>query len=175
MTAPELLARLDGVRSRGTGKWSARCPAHQDNSPSLSIGEGADRILLHCFALCEKRDIVAALGITMADLFFDAPDRERTRSSPPKLNRVALAFRYELAALDRRLRAERVISGAAELDSALWSNEERDLAMKAVSRAYADQERATLCEGVADNLRAKDFAERHTERTTGHDQHPSAA
>lgn len=110
MTAPELLTRLDGVRSRGTGKWVALCPSHQDNSPSLSIGEGADRILLHCFALCETRDIVAALGLTMADLFFDSPTPHghRLPSKPMKIALVALAFRFELGAMDRRLRAEHV-------------------------------------------------------------------
>lgn len=178
MTAVEFVALLENVRTRGTGKWSARCPAHGDKSPSLSIREGDDgRLLVHCFAGCTIDEITAALGLRVSDLFTDAPETGEKRRLPRavRIDRMALAFRYEMAALDLRLRAERVLSGAAGLDTAPWSDEERDLAMQAVGRAYADQERATLFEGVADNLRAKDFAERHTERTTGHDQHPSAA
>lgn len=72
MTTQELLSRLEGVRKSGRG-WMARCPSHQDNSPSLSVTEGDRGLLIHCFAHCEKQDVVAALGLTMADLFFDAP------------------------------------------------------------------------------------------------------
>jgi hypothetical protein len=178
MTAAELVSSLESVRARGPNKYSARCPAHADKSPSLSIREGDDgRLLVHCFAGCTIDEITGALGLRVADLFIDAPATGEKRRTPraARIDRAALAFRYELAALDLRLRAERVLSGATGMDTALWSDEERDLAMKAVGRAYADQEQATLFEGVAEDLRAKDIAERHTERTTGHDQHPSAA
>jgi hypothetical protein len=55
------LARLDGVRRAGTG-WTARCPAHEDHVPSLSVGVGVDgRLLLHCFAGCAFDTIRASL------------------------------------------------------------------------------------------------------------------
>ena len=55
----------------------ARCPAHEDRHASLSIGEGhGGRILLKCFAGCTPREVVAALGLTMSDLFAD------TRTTP---------------------------------------------------------------------------------------------
>jgi len=48
----------------------ARCPAHDDRSPSLSIRETNDgTILLKCFAGCGAADVVAAVGLTLADLF----------------------------------------------------------------------------------------------------------
>ena len=72
MSSPELekiLSRLKNVRRSGSG-FTACCPVHGDNSNSLSIGLGRDRqVLLHCFLNCEVTDIVAALGITMRDLF----------------------------------------------------------------------------------------------------------
>ena len=176
--AMELLSSLDAVKARGPHKWSAKCPAHADKSPSLSIREGDDgRLLVHCFAGCRVNDITAALGLRVADLFMDTPAAGDARRppKPARIDRASIAFRYELAAFDLRERAKRVLSGATGLDTTQWSDEERDLAMQAVSRAYADQELAALFEGVADDLRAKDFAERHTERTLGHDQHPSAA
>jgi hypothetical protein len=58
---PDVLAQLEGVRRVGAG-WVARCPAHPDQTPSLSIGLGeAGRVLLHCFAGCPFTQIVAAL------------------------------------------------------------------------------------------------------------------
>jgi hypothetical protein len=56
-----ILFTLEGVR-RGAGGWVARCPAHDDHSPSLSIGSGQDgRILLHCFRGCSYAAIRTAL------------------------------------------------------------------------------------------------------------------
>lgn len=71
----KVLARLDAVRETGPGKWTARCPAHEDRSPSLSISEAEDgKVLLHCFAGCSFDDIVTAMGLTQADLFATKPN-----------------------------------------------------------------------------------------------------
>ena len=40
MTANEF-ALLPDARPLGARKWIARCPAHRDRNPSLSIGEGS--------------------------------------------------------------------------------------------------------------------------------------
>jgi len=47
----------------------ARCPAHDDKRASLSIRDADGRLLLHCFASCNSRDVVAAIGLSLADLF----------------------------------------------------------------------------------------------------------
>lgn len=70
-TAPVelLLGRLERVRKSGRGHI-ARCPAHEDRSASLSVGEGDDgRVLVKCFAGCEVGAVVRALGLEVADLF----------------------------------------------------------------------------------------------------------
>lgn len=70
MDVNELLARLSGVRANGQDRWSAKCPAHPDRSPSLavrSLGDG--RILLHCFAGCGTDAVLGALGLEMGALF----------------------------------------------------------------------------------------------------------
>lgn len=66
-----LLDRLEKVRERGPGRWMACCPAHEDKSPSLSIRETSDGvILLKCFGPgCSAADIVAAVGLELRDLF----------------------------------------------------------------------------------------------------------
>lgn len=157
-----LLARLDGVRSRGAGKFSARCPAHQDNSPSLSIREGIDRILLHCFAGCQPEEIVVALGLEMRDLFTDTQTsrRQRPTTIPRKLNLVAVAFQFGLAALDRRLRADAVLQAVSQCNGDHLSEQDRDRLMGAVARAYADKDRAEFLETVADDFRTKALHER---------------
>jgi putative DNA primase/helicase len=56
-----------GKQIKGNG--SCCCPAHDDRQASLSAKEGDDgRILLCCHAGCETKDVVAKLGLTMADL-----------------------------------------------------------------------------------------------------------
>lgn len=69
MNVDELLSRLERVRTSTNG-WTARCPAHEDSTPSLSVTIGEDgRILLKCFAGCEVTAIVEALGLGLPDLF----------------------------------------------------------------------------------------------------------
>ena len=70
--ATKLLDKLDKVKPTGANKWLARCPAHDDNNPSLAITSIDGRALVHCFAGCETADVVAALGMRMPDLF-DSP------------------------------------------------------------------------------------------------------
>jgi putative DNA primase/helicase len=66
-----LLAALgESVKSAGPGKWSARCPSHDDRHASLTITSGDDgKALLKCHAGCSAADIVARLGMTLRDLF----------------------------------------------------------------------------------------------------------
>ena len=59
MTA-ETIARALGGRKAGQG-WMARCPAHDDREPSLSIREADGKVLVRCHAGCEQRDVIAAL------------------------------------------------------------------------------------------------------------------
>ena len=77
--AAKLLSRLDKVKETGRGQWLARCPAHDDGSPSLSVRETDDgTVLLHCFAQCPAGDVLAAVGMELGELF------PRRYASPPK-------------------------------------------------------------------------------------------
>lgn len=68
MSAETLLSRLQGVRG-GKGRWNAKCPAHQDRSPSLAVKELPDgRVLLHCFAGCGTQAVLEAVGLTFRDV-----------------------------------------------------------------------------------------------------------
>jgi len=82
MTVQEVLGLLEGVRRGTNGTYRARCPAHDDRRPSLSVAAGEeDRVLLHCHGGCTVDDIVAALGLSLQDLFSEEP-KQRTRRRP---------------------------------------------------------------------------------------------
>ena len=76
--ADALLPRLDKVQETGPGQWMALCSAHDDRSRSLSIKQTDDRLLINCFAGCPASDIVAAVGLRLADLF-DKPLQHQRR------------------------------------------------------------------------------------------------
>lgn len=56
------------------GGWSALCPAHDDQNPSLSISLAGDGpILVHCHAGCAFADVLEAAGLQPAALFPNNP------------------------------------------------------------------------------------------------------
>jgi hypothetical protein len=57
----ECLARALGGLRLGTG-WVARCPAHDDSTPSLSITVSKDgKLLVHCHAGCSQDLVISVL------------------------------------------------------------------------------------------------------------------
>ncbi|MFO0777585.1 MAG: hypothetical protein U0223_08260 [Nitrospira sp.] len=101
----------------------------------------------------------------MRDLFMDSPLSQRQRPSlaPQNIDLIGVAFRFEMAALDRRLRAERVLNAVQSSHLDELSEQELDQLLNAIARAYHDRERAEFMETVADDFRLKAFQER-TER-----------
>ena len=69
-----MLSRLEGVKRTGNSTWIARCPAHADKNPSLSLREiDPGAVLVHCFAGCSVHEVVAAVDLTLEDLFPPRP------------------------------------------------------------------------------------------------------
>ena len=66
-TVDTLLQRLEGVQASGSG-WRARCPSCGGKSRKLSITESCGKILLHCFGCNDAEGVLAAIGLTWADL-----------------------------------------------------------------------------------------------------------
>jgi hypothetical protein len=92
-----LLSRLDRVRNCGRG-WIARCPAHEDRTASLSVTAGDDgRVLLHCFAGCAAADVVAAVGLSVADLFLRRPTENMSRAERAALREHARQAQWRAA------------------------------------------------------------------------------
>lgn len=113
--ASGLVSRLAGVRQTGSDRWVAKCPAHEDRRPSLSIRELEDgRVLIHCFAGCETDAVVSAVGLQIADLFPPRNEvgyeRQPRRGIHPRDALHALAFEATVVLLAARdVRAGRAI------------------------------------------------------------------
>ena len=90
----QLLSRLEGVRETSSGQWAAKCPAHDDKSPSLVVSDKGDRILIHCFAGCDAEEVMNAVDLTLADLFDKpmqhSPIRKRDRWDARALLKTSL-------------------------------------------------------------------------------------
>jgi hypothetical protein len=88
-----VLTRLDKVSRSGQG-YKARCPAHRDRQPSLSITVGHDgRVLLKCHAGCTTEAIVSSLDLKMADLF--RADERRNGTLDSRLARLSNGAKRE--------------------------------------------------------------------------------
>ena len=102
MNFDDLLARFEDVRPRADS-YVARCPAHEDDTPSLALRETPDgRILLHCFAGCDVTDILASVNAQVSDLFPDSerhPTRGLRRPYPAAAVLTALAHEASIISI----------------------------------------------------------------------------
>lgn len=114
-TLADIITKLEGAKKQGAG-FQAKCPVHDDKQASLSLKLGNEgRPVLHCFAGCESRDVLAALGMTWADFF---PPKE----ARPKSRRVA-EYTYEGAdgsPLYRKVRMEPKGFFVESFDGSTW-------------------------------------------------------
>ncbi len=70
MSFEALRDRLDGVKETGLGRFMARCPAHDDKSPSLGVKDCGDGFtVVNCLAGCETEDVLSAVGLSFSDLY----------------------------------------------------------------------------------------------------------
>jgi hypothetical protein len=117
MSVETLLSRLDKVRRTGAGRWIARCPAHHDKTPSLSIRELDDgRILVFCFAGCSVHAVLSAIGLEPAALF-PKPVRE---GKPPVHKPFSAADALKCLAFEAmlvQLAAEEISAGKTLSDA----------------------------------------------------------
>lgn len=96
MNVDHILGRLEKVRQVKPDEYTACCPAHPDRSPSLSITDAGDRVLLHCHAGCSFDAIAAALDMQAHDFFANG---KAPKSVAPGISQRALnaALALELA------------------------------------------------------------------------------
>jgi hypothetical protein len=84
--AQKLLDRLPRVKQLRPNDYISGCPAHgsRQGRPLHITALDDGRVLLHPFCGCQIGDVLAAIGLSLADLF-DTPlgDFQATRSSVP--------------------------------------------------------------------------------------------
>ncbi len=95
MDIKQLLMMLTGVSGpNSSGEYTAKCPAHQDRTASLTVTSKAsakdrrERLYLCCHAGCSNDAVMAALKITPKDLIVH-PDPDRRLQKPPAPRREA--------------------------------------------------------------------------------------
>ena len=143
MILDALLPMLDAVQQRSNGRWSARCPAHDDRTPSLQVTSGDKAILLKCWSGCRLEDICLALGIEQRDLFFDQCDatpqqrqaaaRQRDRQRQQQATRA----RKQGRRTDALREADYHIRSRHGLDISGWSNQKLHDELTVLADAYA--------------------------------------
>ena len=76
----ETVAKALGGRKLGSA-WMARCPAHDDREPSLSIRQSDNgKVLVRCHAGCDQEQVIAALR--SRGLCMESSPRRFTRFAP---------------------------------------------------------------------------------------------
>ena len=81
MNIERVLSVLKKTKSAGNEKWTACCPAHDDNTPSLSIAVKSGKVLFKCWAGCSGMEIAENLilnGCQWDDLFSEPSEHERS-------------------------------------------------------------------------------------------------
>ncbi len=80
MDLKQVLSMLQSVSGpNSSGEYAARCPAHDDHTPTLTVTvkasakDGKERIMLNCHKGCTQQAIIDALGIQFRDLIVN-PD-----------------------------------------------------------------------------------------------------
>ena len=110
MNAQDVLDRLEKVTG-SKGKWMACCPAHQDKSPSLAVTEADDRVLVHCFTGCDTQDVTAAIGLNVANLFYNKlAGAEMTERKRQRFEEVLKSERIQVAIINAVEKVERPLT-----------------------------------------------------------------
>ena len=76
----QILQRLEKVRRQGD-KYMACCPVHDDKSPSMTVKDVGDKVLMYCFGCGAKGpEIITALGLPMSLIFKEnSPDYDKKK------------------------------------------------------------------------------------------------
>jgi hypothetical protein len=82
-SAEDIARALNGRREGRS--WMARCPAHDDRNPSLSITQADDRVLVHCFAGCSWQAVISVLQ--SRGLWAGTPSTSLPCKDVPKVSR----------------------------------------------------------------------------------------
>ena len=76
MDTIDIVKHFNKPKRLGPGQWQVCCPAHDDQTQSLTITEAEDKTLMHCHAGCSNEEILDRVGLKMRDLYKESRDRQ---------------------------------------------------------------------------------------------------
>ena len=94
ITLRELLRHFDGVKKLNASSYQCRCPVHTDNRASLTVSESHGKILLHCHAGCDTREVLEAVGLSFQDLTEKPRNTWRERLERQQGKRIEAVYDY---------------------------------------------------------------------------------
>lgn len=140
------------VRSRRGDRAECLCPAHDDRNASLSVAKGTEQpVVLHCHAGCRPEDIVAKIGLSLADLTGQGqPHVVATYAYTTATGEAAYFVERWVPKSFKVVRADGVRLRPAPADELLYNLPE-------VAKAVANGETVYLVEGEKDVEVARQF------------------
>ena len=162
MSIQKVVDRLDFCKSAGANKWMARCPAHDDRGPSLSLTEKPHKVtgeltpLIYCHAGCSSEDVLAAVGLGWEDVLPEKLEHNpATRYHAPRETVDSLVIelaehdreqgkRLSKADIERYREAKKRMKGKAMPEPASAAEIKRE--------AWTDEKQAAMEKTVLDKL-----------------------
>lgn len=118
MPLADLLNTLEAVKKTGPSRYIAKCPAHNDKRPSLTITEKDDgMVLIKCWTGCGAAEILQAVGLDYAALYPPRTDDHRGRLIKRPWNPADLLQIMAYEALIVSIGASRQANGHAPSDA----------------------------------------------------------
>ncbi|MFC4822236.1 hypothetical protein [Dokdonella ginsengisoli] len=99
-----ILSHANGVRRLGPNRATFKAPTREDRTASVSLARGADgAVLLHDFGGDSARDILEAMGLSLASLYPQCERRDMTPSerSEMRMHAKIAGWSAALGVLDR--------------------------------------------------------------------------
>ena len=97
MTLRELVSHFEAPRKLNDSSYQCKCPIHSDNKASLTISEDHGKLLLHCHAGCDTKDILEEIGLTFQDLGGHEPPKWRERLEFGQGKKIEAVYDYKAA------------------------------------------------------------------------------
>lgn len=99
LSVEQIAAGLEKVRQTGPDQWTACCPAHPDENPSLALTQKGDHVLVYCRSGCGQDAVLDALRAR--GLW---PESRAPRADKPTTLYSATEMRAFVAAHERNLK-----------------------------------------------------------------------
>lgn len=96
MTLQEALTHFKVERQNSNNSYQCKCPVHKDKKASLTITGKNGKVLIHCHAGCETKDILDAVGLSFADIGSERrEDGWREKLEREKGKRIEAIYDYK--------------------------------------------------------------------------------